>query len=242
LIRTSGAKFWRPKYRFLGKEKLLSIGSYPKVKLSEARDAADGARRNLKNGIDSSSLKKLKNLARIGPDDLSFTAVGTEWFAKKSPAWSEVHERKTWRMLERACFLDYSRRLSMFKWLFSIFKKEKNKKSALSSSPYAAVKVWFDDENAWVQWPEKEPLSLAWSALIGVAVETTDQGPFTEDVWWHLASKEKVVTYPSEASGAGEILTRLQDLPTFNNERLIQAMASMQNNTFILWDHEGRHQ
>jgi hypothetical protein len=35
-VKTSGAKLWRFKYRFQGKEKLLSIGSYPEVKLSQA--------------------------------------------------------------------------------------------------------------------------------------------------------------------------------------------------------------
>ena len=50
--------------------------------------------------------------------------------------------------------------------------------------------------------------------LFGVAVETNDQGPFAEDVWWHLASEEKVVTYPSEATGASEMLLRLQKIPT----------------------------
>lgn len=36
LVKTSGTKYLRLKYRFLGKEKLLSIGSYPGVKLSKA--------------------------------------------------------------------------------------------------------------------------------------------------------------------------------------------------------------
>ncbi len=133
----------------------------------------------------------------------------------------------------------------MFKWIKSLFSKNSSNKSQIgqsSKSPYAAVKVWFDEERAWSHWPDKEPQSAAWSELIGVAVETTDQGPFVEDVWWHLATKEGVVTYPSEATGAGELLKRLQDIPTFNNERLIQAMSSTSNQTFILWDHEGRHQ
>lgn len=133
----------------------------------------------------------------------------------------------------------------MFKWIKSLFSKDKRGEEQVrsaSESPYAAVKVWFDEESAWSHWPDKEPQSAAWNKLIGVAVETTDQGPFVEDVWWHLATKEGVVTYPSEATGAGELLKRLQDIPTFNNERLIQAMSSTSNQTFILWDHEGRHQ
>ncbi len=30
-VRPNGSKYWQLKYRFLGKEKLLSLGVYPKV-------------------------------------------------------------------------------------------------------------------------------------------------------------------------------------------------------------------
>ncbi|WP_409525709.1 hypothetical protein [Nitrincola sp. MINF-07-Sa-05] len=132
----------------------------------------------------------------------------------------------------------------MIKWIKSLFNKDRPiavQDTPVSDSPYAAVKVWFDEDKVWAHWPDKEPQSIAWSELIGVAVETTDQGPFVEDVWWHLATKKEVVTYPSEATGAGELLQRLQEIPTFNNECLIQAMSSTSNQSFILWDHEGRH-
>lgn len=39
LVHSNGSKYWRFKYRFEGKEKLLSLGKYPKVKLKEAREA-----------------------------------------------------------------------------------------------------------------------------------------------------------------------------------------------------------
>ena len=37
LIKSSG-KYWRFKYRFAGKEKLLALGVYPDVTLAEARE------------------------------------------------------------------------------------------------------------------------------------------------------------------------------------------------------------
>lgn len=36
LIKPNGNKYWRLKYRFAGKEKLLSIGLYPVIGLSAA--------------------------------------------------------------------------------------------------------------------------------------------------------------------------------------------------------------
>jgi hypothetical protein len=131
----------------------------------------------------------------------------------------------------------------MLKKFLLFFKKSEpqNKDISKLKSPYEAVKVWFEDQQVWVQWPSKEPESIKWDAIIRIAIETNDQGPFVEDVYWLLASKEKVISYPNEATGTEEMLKRLQEIPTFNNERLIDAMTCTDNQTFILWDHEGRH-
>lgn len=57
-IETSGRKLWRYKYRFEGKEKLLSFGKYPDVSLSDARLMRAEARLLLDKGIDPSSERK----------------------------------------------------------------------------------------------------------------------------------------------------------------------------------------
>lgn len=36
LVAKTGSKYWRMKYRFAGKEKLLSIGVYPEISLKKA--------------------------------------------------------------------------------------------------------------------------------------------------------------------------------------------------------------
>ena len=43
-ITTNGGRWWRFKYRFAGKEKLLSMGTYPDTPLKAARDRRDRAR------------------------------------------------------------------------------------------------------------------------------------------------------------------------------------------------------
>jgi len=45
VIDPSGFKTFRQKYRFKGKEKLLTIGSFPKVSLADARERRDEVRR-----------------------------------------------------------------------------------------------------------------------------------------------------------------------------------------------------
>lgn len=51
-VLPSGYKSWRWKYRFAGKEKLLTLGSYPSVSLAEARALRSDAARLLADGKD----------------------------------------------------------------------------------------------------------------------------------------------------------------------------------------------
>ena len=40
LVQPSGSKWWRYKYRFAGKEKLLALGSYPETSLCRGKGTA----------------------------------------------------------------------------------------------------------------------------------------------------------------------------------------------------------
>lgn len=57
-VDPKGGKLWRYKYRFEGKEKLLCIGAYPNVSLSDARLQHSEARLLLKQGTDPSAFKR----------------------------------------------------------------------------------------------------------------------------------------------------------------------------------------
>lgn len=58
LINANGSKYWRMKYRFAGKEKMLSIGVYPDISLADAREKRNEARKILANGGDPGETKK----------------------------------------------------------------------------------------------------------------------------------------------------------------------------------------
>jgi len=45
-VTPKGGKRWRFKYRFGGKEKLISLGIYPEISLKDARSRHQEARRN----------------------------------------------------------------------------------------------------------------------------------------------------------------------------------------------------
>ena len=58
LVTPSGGKWWRLKYRFGGKAKLLSLGVYPQVSLKKARANRDEARKQLAAGVAPSAAGK----------------------------------------------------------------------------------------------------------------------------------------------------------------------------------------
>ena len=51
-ISKTGAKSWRMKYRIQGREKLMTLGTYPALSLKAAREACIDARRTLQSGTD----------------------------------------------------------------------------------------------------------------------------------------------------------------------------------------------
>lgn len=57
-IKRSSSKLWRLKYLFEGKEKLLSLGTYPETSLAEARAKRDEYKREIAKGTDPSAERK----------------------------------------------------------------------------------------------------------------------------------------------------------------------------------------
>ena len=81
LVNPSGSKWWRLKYRFAGKEKLLSLGTYPEIGLRDARDQREDMRRLLAAGIDPSADRKAQEEAKAAAAANSFEAVAREWIS-----------------------------------------------------------------------------------------------------------------------------------------------------------------
>lgn len=103
-VQPSGAKYWRLKYRFGGKEKRLALGVYPKVTLKAARKACELAKDQLEAGIDPSQAKKAKKAERFQALANNLEAIGREWHAQQSGKWSESYAAKVLRAIERDLF------------------------------------------------------------------------------------------------------------------------------------------
>lgn len=98
-VQPSGSGWWRMRYRFGGKEGMLSLGVYPAVSLAQARERRDEVRRQVASGVDPSATRKegkaekervtqAKKFEAAGlPGPGTFEYVAREWL-------TTVHEVK----------------------------------------------------------------------------------------------------------------------------------------------------
>ncbi len=78
--------------------------------------------------------------------------------------------------------------------------------------------------------------SIELAKLASVRVMTTADGPFLPDVFWVLAGADGArLIIPQEASGSQGLLDRLQSLPMFDNEAVLQAMVCTDAGEFVCW-------
>jgi integrase len=100
LVRPTGHRGWRFKYRVNGHEKLLSFGPYPTVSLAKARLKLRRAKALLLDGIDPSLKRKAEKYA--GAD--SFEAVAREWYGSHECRWADSYSDHIIRRFERDIF------------------------------------------------------------------------------------------------------------------------------------------
>ena len=104
LVNPDGKKHWRLSYRFGGKQKLLSGGPFPIVKLSDARKWRDEAKGHLLEGRDPSTIRKAEKRALAATGQDAFEIVANEWLHTRSRVWSERYARITRTRLEQDIF------------------------------------------------------------------------------------------------------------------------------------------
>jgi len=92
-IRPNGGKWWRLRYFFGGKEKMLSLGVYPDVSLKDARDRRDAARKLVADGVDPSQARKDGKALSLEQAE-TFESIAREWHARQASSWT-AHTAKT---------------------------------------------------------------------------------------------------------------------------------------------------
>lgn len=93
-VTPAGAKLWRWKYRFAGKEKRLSFGAWPEVSLAEARTRCEESRAQLRQGNDPADVKAGKAATARRKAEAGFPKVAAAWLAFKRAEWADETYRK----------------------------------------------------------------------------------------------------------------------------------------------------
>jgi len=103
-VAPTGLRSWRMKYRFSSKEKVLTFGPYPEVKLGAAREKRDEARAALRAGRDPGMEKKIAAAAGAADAENTFETVATAWHKLYKSKWSPTHANDVIESLKRDVF------------------------------------------------------------------------------------------------------------------------------------------
>lgn len=101
LIEPTGIGRWQLRYRYGGKERTVSFGSYPEVTLAEAMDKALDARKLVRNSIDPVAQRRAEKQAlRINVEN-TFGALAEAWYEHNAPRWSKSTTGKARQYLDK---------------------------------------------------------------------------------------------------------------------------------------------
>ncbi|MBR3664585.1 MAG: integrase arm-type DNA-binding domain-containing protein, partial [Desulfovibrio sp.] len=103
-ITKSGTGCWRFRYRYNGKSNRISLGVYPLVSLSDARERCEELRRQLAQHIDPAQAKKevrQEQKKETALQKITYADVVKEWFAVKQSQNVERTQKVNWQRLER---------------------------------------------------------------------------------------------------------------------------------------------
>ena len=93
-VTKTGARYWRLKYRFGGKESRLGFGRCDGVPLAEARRRRDEARARLRDGKDPAAERKAVKNTQRQDRKAPFPVVAAAWLVYKRKEWSPETHRK----------------------------------------------------------------------------------------------------------------------------------------------------
>jgi hypothetical protein len=83
--------------------------------------------------------------------------------------------------------------------------------------------------------PDGRQEAVRWDDLVEVAIRTTPEGPWQEDVFFLLTGREGGVAVPHGEAVERDLLRWLQTLPGFDNQQVVQAMTCAEDAMFVCW-------
>lgn len=104
LCHPKKAMAWRYRYRFAGKAKMLSLGTYPDVSLKAAREKRSEFKKLLASGVDPSLDRKEKKIRQGETSENTFKAVAIRWHENWRVNKSPDHVKRVYQRMEKDLF------------------------------------------------------------------------------------------------------------------------------------------
>lgn len=101
-VKPTGVKAWRYRFALNGKSSMVGLGDYPAVRLSEARERSEAARKQVKEGVNPAQQRQLDRVRQANDATNTFDVIAKEWLQTKD--WEDITKNRRLDMLERVVF------------------------------------------------------------------------------------------------------------------------------------------
>lgn len=112
----------------------------------------------------------------------------------------------------------------------SWWRKPKPTRPASNTVKVEVTESYFTVEDTW----RKTVAKVAWADVSRLTLITTDQGPWTEDLFYHVIYTDGELTLPSKAQGMDGFNNHVMSLPGYSPEAHTAASCSTENNSFAV--------
>ena len=108
-------------------------------------------------------------------------------------------------------------------------------------APYLRTNYWLVGPGILIKPPFKKAFMVRFDELDEIGVETTDQGPFIEDVFWILKGRDIRLRIGEPHPIFTKLMDRFGTLDRFDWQQVGDAMSCSENRYFVCWkrQHEG---
>lgn len=100
VVNPNGSRWWRCRYRYAGRDQLLSLGTYPDTSLALAREKRDTLKKQLAAGVDPSAQRKTQKAALVDAQRNTFEGTARDWHKAFTPQWTAHHAERILQRLE----------------------------------------------------------------------------------------------------------------------------------------------
>lgn len=81
---------------------MFALGEYPTVKLAEAREKCEQARKQVADGVSPTQARQLDKIRKVNDASNTFELIAKEWLQMKD--WAGITKTRRLDMLERVVF------------------------------------------------------------------------------------------------------------------------------------------